>query len=465
MNYKIFSKNPDSHVLTVELRFENPSESPFTLQLPAWRPGRYELQHFAKNISRFEIFDANQQPIRFRKISKDAWEVRPQNTDDVLVSFDFYANKRDAGNSFVDAHLLYINPVNLCPYVVGREAEPLTLTFDLTEKDTLVSGLKNIEKNTLVASNFYELADSPVMISKKLQFRTYRIGKTEFYIWFEGNFKPDWERILKDFEAFTKAQIAVFGEFPEPIFHFITWVLPEAFYHGVEHRNSTMMVLGPDSQPFEEFYIDLLGLASHELFHTWNICKIRPVELLPYDYTKENYFRTCYVSEGVTTYYGDLMLFKAGVFDETQYLLELETCYRRHFEGAGEAWQSLAESSYDLWLDGYAQGVPNRKVSVYHKGAIAAQILDLTIQKAHQKSRSIDDVMRFLWQRHGKTGIGFTEANYRNICEEVAGCDLGWYFDTVINSNQPLFEILNEAIACIGLGIEWIDGHLKLRKK
>jgi predicted metalloprotease with PDZ domain len=436
MHYKIFSKNPKSQFLTVECFIKNTYQQPFTLQLPAWRPGRYELQNFAKNISRFEIFDENGSKIPFRKIKKDAWLIDAGSAENIIVSFDYYAVKRDAGNSYLDANLLYINPVNLCPYILGEEESPRTLEVLHDFKD-LVCGLPKGENGFFIANNFYELADSPLMASNHLAMKNYKVENTTFYIWFEGNFIPQWERILKDFESFTIKQIELFGEFPETEYHFITWILPEAFYHGVEHRNSTMLVLGPDSQDFESLYLDLLGVASHELFHAWNICKIRPIELSPYDYTKENYFETCYVSEGITTYYGDLILYKSGVFTKEMYQHELETCHRRHFAGAAGAWQSLAESSFDLWLDGYAAGVPKRKVSVYHKGAIAAQILDEKIQKL-QPNRSLDDVMRLLWQRHGKPQIGFTAADYRAICEEVAGEDLTWYFDEVINGNAPL---------------------------
>jgi predicted metalloprotease with PDZ domain len=124
-----------------------------------------------------------------------------------------------------------------------------------------------------------------------------------------------------------------------------------------------------------------LGVSSHELFHAWNIIRIRPKEMLPYDFTKENYFRTCFVAEGCTTYYGDLFLKRAGVFSDETYIKELQVYMKRHFENCAHATQSLADSSFDLWLDGYEKGIPNRKVSVYHKGALVALVLDLFSEK------------------------------------------------------------------------------------
>ncbi len=279
-------------------------------------------------------------------------------------------------------------------------------------------------------------------------------------MWFEGAFEiRNFDQIVADFQKFSAKQIDLFGEFPERTFHFITWLFPKHKYHGVEHRSSTMQTLGPFQEDSQEFLIDLYGLSSHELFHAWNICKIRPKELLPYDYSKENYFKTCFIAEGLTTYYGDLMLYRAGVFDQEQYFRELETYYKRHFDEADDASQSLLESSWDLWLDGYASSVPKRKVSVYHKGAIAGQILDLHIQRVSQKQRSLDDVMKKMWVKFGQSHkghpiLGYSLEDYIDICEEVAGEKLDWYFETCIAGTHSLFGLLNEYLQDIGLSLE-----------
>jgi predicted metalloprotease with PDZ domain len=227
-------------------------------------------------------------------------------------------------------------------------------------------------------------------------------------------------------------------------------LLPTPFYHGVEHHNSTMLVLGPDTHE-DEIYHDLLGVSSHELFHAWNIIRIRPIEMLPYDFTKENYFSTCFVAEGVTTYYGDLFLRRSEVMDDTTYFKELEVYLIRHFGSSGKASLSLTESSWDLWLDGYEKGAPQRKVSVYYKGALAALILDLHIRKKFNHERSLDDIMRLLWQRFGKPFVGYSIDDYKAIAEEVADESLMWYWQECIEGNVPLDHHLNKALAFVGL--------------
>jgi predicted metalloprotease with PDZ domain len=191
-------------------------------------------------------------------------------------------------------------------------------------------------------------------------------------------------------------------------------------------------------------------LSSHELFHTWNVKRIRPKELLPYDYSQENYFETCFVAEGITTFYGDWMLYRSGVFSLEQFQKELETTLRRHFDTSDQATESLLQSSFDLWLDGYKKGVPERKVSVYHKGAVAAIILHDIIQKATDQKKGLDDVMKILWLQYGKPFKGFTLEDYITVCEQVTGHTLAEYFDSVIAGNNSVWEQTQEAIRSLG---------------
>ena len=211
-----------------------------------------------------------------------------------------------------------------------------------------------------------------------------------------------------------------------------------------------MIVSRPDTA-FDQLYPELLGISSHGSFHAWNVIRIRPAELLPYDFTKENYFPTGFVAEGVTTYYGDLFLKRSGVFTLEDYLLELNTTMKRHFEANGKAFQSLVESSFDLWLDGYTPGIPNRKVSIYHKGAIVALLLNLEIRQRTSHVRSLDDVHAIYMGAFWKTAIGYSIDDYRAAVEEVTGRSQQSYFDECITGNAPLETRLNQALDFVGL--------------
>ncbi len=460
MHYLLSSADPASHYIDVECHLMLGAGQPTVeFQLPAWRPGRYELQHFAKNVQRFAVFDGQSKPLPFRKVTKDRWLVQTEDVTEVVVRYAYYSNVINAGSSFVTndpltGPMLYVNFVNLCLYAEGRIDEECTVELVIPDNWLIACGLTQTSAKTLLARDFYELIDCPLIASPNLHRIQYTVQDVAFTVWVQGNIVPDDERVIRDFSRFSAAQLALYGEFPEGDYHFLTLVLPTPFYHGVEHRNSTVLVLGPNDEG-EGLYQDWLGVSSHELFHAWNIIRIRPVELLPYDLTRENYFTTCFVAEGVTTYYGDLMLRRAGVFDDAAYLKELHVLLKRHFEVSGRAVQSLTESSWDLWLDGYERGVPDRKVSVYHKGAIAALILDLHLRRKTGHARTLDDVMRLMWQRFGKPFVGYTLADYYDSTEEVAGESLNWYYETCIFGNAPLETLLNQYLAFVGLTMRY----------
>ncbi|MCE7043554.1 M61 family metallopeptidase [Dyadobacter sp. CY312] len=464
MHYHISVNDPASHFLFITYTIPDISSDYIEIQLPAWRPGRYEIQNFAKNIQFFEAISKSGQKLSLNKISKDRWKVRTEGEKEVQIRYSYYAAIQNAGSSYVDSELWYLNFINFCMYTEGRIGDPCSIKLELPDGFEIACGLAKSPgiQNTLVGNDFYELVDSPLLASTTLQRCNYEVGEVQFSIWMHGNLRPNWERIKRDFRRFSREQIAMMGEFPENRYHFLNLILPTAFYHGVEHHNSTMVVLGPDDEG-EGLYTDLLGVSSHELFHAWNIIRIRPIELLPYDFTKENYFATCFVAEGCTTYYGDLFLKRSGVFNHEAYIKELQVYMKRHFENAGSARQSLTESSFDLWLDGYEKGIPDRKVSVYHKGALAALILDLYIRKKTNHKQSLDNVMQLLWLRFGKPFIGYTLQDYIDIAEEVAGESLEWYWQECIFGNEPMETRLNEALAFVGLQMTtFSNGNIQL---
>ncbi|MDF7814672.1 PDZ domain-containing protein [Hymenobacter sp. YC55] len=454
IHYYVSFENPLTFFVQMQMTFEVPKEGPETLelQLPAWRPGRYELQNFAQKIQRVEIIDAaSQEVLPSRKLTKDRWEVTGALGRTVQVHYNFYAHQMDAGGSWLDETQLYLNPVQGFMYIEGRQQEPCQVQLQLPDGWQLACGLPQSGPNTLQAQNFDHLADSPLIASPTLQYRNYEVESLPFYIWIQGECSVDWARLVADFRAFSAEQLALFGSFPAQDYHFLNQILPYKHYHGVEHLNSTVITLGPAELLMTEgLYKELLGVSCHELFHAWNIKSIRPAEMQPYDYSKENYFRTCFIAEGVTTYYGEYLLARAGVRTAAQYFAELNTVLRKHYDDYGRYNLSLADASMDLWLDGYKAGIPDRKVSVYHKGALVALLLDITLRRLSNHARSLDQVMRRLWEEFGQTGIGYTEQDYIRIVNEVAGRDMQAYFDKFIYGTAPLEEPLDKALSFVG---------------
>ena len=454
IHYHLFHRDPLTGYVPIETTLDTLLLPTVALQLAAWRPGRYELQNFAQKLRQLRAYDETGAELSVRKTTKDRWEVATAGARTLTVRYDFYARQLDAGGSWTDEEQLYLNPVNCCLAVVGREHEPCELTVHVPAGWRVACALPapGADAHVRQANGGYdELADSPLIASPTLQHETYDVEGHRFHVWVQGGGKLEFERLKSDFRAFTHAQIALFGGFPRAAYHFLVQLLPTRYYHGVEHTASTVLALGSaELLGTWGLYKELLGVACHELFHVWNIKLIRPVELQPYDYTRENFFRTGYVAEGLTTYYGDYLLCRAGVFTVDQYFQELNGVLKKHFDDEGWRHTSVADSSMDLWIDGYKPGAPDRKVSIYHKGCLAALLLDLEIRRLSDHQRSLDDVLRALWQEFGLTGRGYSEADYRRVVEAVADTPLDWYFNEVIEGLTPLEKLLDRALGTVG---------------
>ncbi|QCR24389.1 M61 family metallopeptidase [Pontibacter sp. SGAir0037] len=454
IHYHIAYINPLTHFVDITISIAQITQEHLYLQLPAWRPGRYELQHFAQKLKEVTA-KAGDKEIPIKKVTKDKWLIKPEGATAIQVNYSFFARQMDAGGSWLDEEQLYLNGINCLMAVEGQEHQPCQLQLDLPDDWQVACGLQEVKHHLLEAANYDALVDSPLIASSSLKHIVFYVNEIPFHIWIQGECLPDWEKIKNDFTAFTQEQLEVFRDFPVTAYHYLNQILPYRYYHGVEHLNSTVITLGPGELLMTPaLYKEFIGVSSHELFHTWNIKKIRPKEMQPYHYARENYFRTGYIAEGITTYYGDYMLARASVFTAEQYFEELNTTLQRYFADYSRHGLSVADSSFDLWLDGYKAGIPDRKVSIYVKGALTALLLDLQIRQATNNTASLDTVMQKLWQEFGKKDIGYTEQDYEQLVEEVAQKPFADYFQKYIYGNAPIEEALNKALGFVGCALK-----------
>jgi predicted metalloprotease with PDZ domain len=451
IKYTFFQKNPASHYVYIDMEFSTELKQEIELQLPAWRPGRYELGNFAKNIKRLEAFNERGDLLSHKKITKDKWLIQTNGAAYVKATYSYYAAELNAGACYADTEQLYINPVHCCFYIPGREKEPCEVQLKVPDNYSVAVSLKS-KGHTLYAENFDDLAESPFIASASLQHDFYDVNNCRFYIHFNGNCKPDFEKIKHDFKKFTEYQIAFWGDFPFNEYHFLIQMTPFKFYHGVEHFKNTVIALCPGYDLHtEKMYEDLLGVSCHELFHVWNIKTIRPAEMLPYDYTRENYATTGFVYEGFTTYYGDKNLFSAKVFNETQYFQTFEERLDKHFHNYGRYNLSVASSSFDTWLDGYMPGAPYRKTNIYDEGSLIAFILDIEILKGSNNRHGLMHVCRDLYELFGKKQKGYTIEDIKQISEKHSGSSLDSIFNSYVNAANDFEEGVSQALNYIGL--------------
>jgi predicted metalloprotease with PDZ domain len=454
ISYTLYQKNTYSHYIYIDLEIPSVNVPQLRLQLPAWRPGRYELGNFAKNIKRVDVYNEKGESLEYRKLNKDLWEVECRGAKQLKVTYSYYANEMTAGSCFADHTQLYVNPVHCCMYVEGRTSEAHQIELKIPAEWKIASSLPK-SGNTLSATDFDELADSPFIASPALQSLMYHAGGKAFHLHFNGICRPDRERLLKDFKAFTDCQINFWGDFPYEDYHFLFQVLPNKYYHGVEHKRCTVIALGPGyALNSGTTYEDLLGVSSHELFHVWNVKTIRPAEMLPYDFTRENYSSSGFVYEGFTTYYGDKMLLASGVFSIEQYFQTLEERLTRHFHNYGRFNLSVAASSTDTWLDGYVPGAPYRKTSIYDEGCLVAFMLDVMTLKATANNKSLRDVCRQLYERFGKKNIGYTAEDIRSLCAETSGKEMDGFFSEFVFAPADYKKPLEECLEYIGLQMD-----------
>lgn len=458
MKYILSYQQPHQHYLDIEFIIEQVQENFVEIQLPSWRPGRYELGNFAKNVQKWQAFDQEERPLKFEKLTKDRWKVYTEGVSRLIIRYNYFSNELNAGSTYLDPAQLYVNPVNCFLYVPSRMDESCELELRLQPGYKVACGLTQETKgNTtfLKATDFHELADSPFIASNSLQHNSFDCEGIRFNFWFQGECRLDWAKLQHDFFRFCSFQLQMMKKAPFQEYHFLFQILPYRMYHGVEHINSTVIALGPGCNLMKEYlYEDLLGVSCHELFHAWNIKTIRPAEMQPYDYTKENYSKLGYVCEGVTTYYGDQILSRCGVFTEAQYMQTFHERLQKHADNFGRYNLSVADSSFDTWLDGYAPGIPNRKTNIYDEGCLLAFIADIFIRKNSGNLHSLDDVMVHLYNEFALHNKGYTAADYKGIVEHYANRSFDMISERYIHAANDYKPALREALNYLGCTLE-----------
>lgn len=455
VRYQVRCEQAQQRYIQFSAVFEQAAESEvLQLELPSWRPGRYEIGNFAKNIKGFKAFGADKQALAFEKTAKDTWQIATLGQTQITITYNYYAAELNAGSTFLDPKQLYINPVNCFFYAAQNTEQPYQVQLHLPAQWQIASALHFDENQTVEIANFDRLADSPLMCSAAIDRRSYEAGGYTFHICFNQQQMIPWERVLHDFSRFTERQIQDFGEFPSAEYTFLIQSLPYAAYHGVEHLDSTVIALGPSCDIFGSLYTELLGVCSHELYHAWNIKALRPAEMQPYNFKSENYALTGFIYEGVTTYMGDLYLLKSGVFSLAQYLKELSKQVQKHLDNPGRFSMSVAAASFDTWLDGYVPGAPGRKVSIYTEGCLLAFYADYRLRKATNHKIGIEQVIKNLYYNFSASNNGYTLQDYQTTLENLSGESFADFFKDYVCGTSAYEALLQEALDFFGLELQ-----------
>ena len=475
IQYFVSSKNPLSKFMEVKMVIDDIQNLKYKnnkiyLKIPAWRPGRYELQNFASNIQKVYALNSNNSWSKLVKTDRNTWEINLENYEakNLTIIYYYYANNPDAGGSFVSEEEFYINPINCLLYIDDNLEISCELYLGVLDNWKVGSGL-NINKSKdgqypfcLTAQTYHKLGDSPIIAGENLIHHQFEITEYDFpvHLWFSGIQNIDLEFLEKEFTYFIRSQIKIFKTIPVSDYHFIFKIVNHQFYHGVEHQNSTVIVLGPEFNISQNSYQNLLGVSSHEFFHLWNIKAIRPKELQPYDYSKEVYFKTGYIAEGVTTYYGDLQLLRTGSYTEEVYFDLLGKDINSHLQNFGYWSESISESSIDLWVDGYRRGIPDDKNSIYREGGLMAWILDIEMRRVTNNKISLDTFMRKLYASKKILTRGYSDNDLFELITKLTNMEISeLYKDMVLKPTKLLYNI-NQTLDYLGLQLQ-LDTNLE----
>ncbi|HUP00070.1 MAG TPA: PDZ domain-containing protein [Gemmatimonadota bacterium] len=454
IRYRLSWKNPASQLYTVEVTAATSGE-PVVFSLPAWRPGRYILQNYAANVQAVRAFDAEGRPLRVEWVDLDSWRVDPDGASEVTLAYEWTASTLDAGSSLLLPDVAYFNPVNLLPWVEGRMDRPARLTLGLPDDWPVATQLQRGPGGDFVAADYHDLVDAPTIAAPDLVRWDFHHDDVPYHVVFRvvsgeldlGDYTQ--EGILADIEAIAREQTAMFGGAPYDEYWFLYQLVPHPFGHAVEHAASSSYVLHDVVFQSERGYHGFLGITAHELFHVWNVKRIRPAALWPYDYSEPQLTRLHWFTEGVTSYYDNLTLARTGLLTEEEYYAALAGNIQSLDDSPGRHVTSASLASLTSWHSGYGAGNPNQSISFYTKGALIGLLLDLTIRDATDGARSLDDVMRGLWERYYLEDRGVPEDGVQQMAEEVSGRPLADFFAAYVHGTEELpYE---ESLAVVGL--------------
>ena len=444
IQYHVSLYQASRHRIKVSVNLPTPTNETI-LRISAWRPGRYEEGNFSRLITNLQAFNGSTK-LTIQKIEKYAWLVDTTGINTIQLSYLYYGAELTAGNTYLDESLLLINPVNLLIYSNECLKDSLSLILDLPSH-WKYTGLAHKPNQAPIFNSLDELFDSPILASPTLSEHTYAIDSYQFVIAIHAEHNVKTSTLLEDFKRFTREQILGFGEFPTQTFTFLVIGINEKYLHGVEHLNSTVIALGPSNQWHKKRYEDLLSVASHELYHVWNIKTIRPADMLPYCFERPNYSRLGYIYEGITTYLGDYYLLKAGLITPKRFIEILQKQIQTHIDNMGRFAYSVADSSVDTWVDGYVSGTPGRKVSIYNEGSLMAFIIDTRLRKTTNHKATIQTFMNRLYYEFGLRSKGYAEADLILLLNELSGSDFTDLFNLYINGAQGYESLLQEALS------------------
>lgn len=453
VEFTVSMENPESHYLHVALRCDGLKTGAHDFRMPAWTPGYYKIMDYARNVVGFRADDGVGKALAWKKTSKGTWHVDAGDATSLTVRYDVFAFDTSVADSYLDDGHAYVSPTGVFMYVDGEITGEVTVTIEPARGwSTISTGLDPVagRPGTFSAPDFDILYDCPILVGNQ-EISRFELNGIPHTVALDTFGTYDRTKLTADIKRIVEAAVAVIGEIP---YRHYTFIAMSPGVGGLEHTNSTVLICDASSLDGPQGYEKWLGFVAHEFFHLYNVKRIRPVALGPFDYERENYTDMLWVSEGFTVYFEDQILRRAGLVSRDEYLERVRRYFASYENVPGHLVQSTTEASFDTWIQFFAreENAADTTISYYDKGAGLGVLLDLSIRNATGNRKSLADVMRALYQTYYKERRrGFTDLEFRETCERTAGAPLDEIFDyasTVKEIDYPKY------LAYAGLDID-----------
>ena len=442
IQYTVWPADLHGHRYQVKLHIVNPDPQGQILQMPAWIPGSYLIRDFSKQIESIEAYSVStKKKLPLERLNNDQWRL-PKENSAIEVITTVYAYDSSVRAAYLDTERGFFNASSLCLEVIGQNSMPCSLAIappdaSFAEHWSVQTGLREAKTDErgfgfYLAQNYDDLLDHPVAMGE-FQMVRWESNGIPHSMAIQGCINTiDAKRLAQDLQAICSCTINLFdpktNQAPFANYLFLVNAVLNG-YGGLEHRNSTALLCRRDQIPQQDapldetVYREFLGLCSHEYFHAWLVKRIQPRAFQPYDLSKRNHTGLLWLFEGFTSYYDDLQLLRSKRIDLKTYLGLVSNNWNSILRGPGRHKQSLTDSSFDAWTKYYQadENTPNAVVSYYSKGALFALGLDLQIRTFSKNKKSLDDLMRLIWQRHGVTLDGIAEDGLDSLVDELLG--------------------------------------------
>jgi predicted metalloprotease with PDZ domain len=471
LQYHLILAHPDAHLVTVEIDAGNVRQPSLSLVMPAWSPGRYAIYNFAKDVQQFDAAGAQGQQLPWVNTDKETWKVDTQNAGGtVKITYRVFVNDLSGTFSQFDPTHANINGASVYMYIAGHKPDPVTLSVQppagWRRSSEIIDGFSDsTAQTTFQAPNYDRMIDTPVEVCTDCEITHFtdhgKLFRVAVHSYGRGDQSTaEWTaNLTQGLQKIVHSEMAMM---PEPDFQEYTFLFHVSPFislgDGIEHLNSTEIVMRgvTDRQTLPQAF----ELAAHEFFHVWNVKRLRPAGLGPFDYTREVYSRSLWFAEGVTSYYSYINLYRSGIWSQQELLDHLAEEIRQFQNEPGRGMMSAESSSFHAWFyDGAPQlqktNFANSTISYYNKGAILGMLLDLEIRERTGGRKSLDDVLRSMYKKFYQApaatyylpGRGYTERDILETVNEVSGSDFAPFFQKYVQGTAPLpyAEALNNA--------------------